>query len=154
MSAVASLIEREIALITEFIDVLGKEQEALKLANVSELPALTSAKKELVDSLNALETERLATLGMANGEPGSKLMANWLSNHPLDIDAATMWKKLLGLARQAKALHDMNAALVDMHLRHTGELLSALTQQTTRPPLYGASGQTLSSSGSRIVDSA
>ena len=40
-------------------------------------------------------------------------------------------------------------ALLDMHARQTTELLAALTRQAENPALYGASGQTMPTSGSR-----
>ena len=151
MSALSALIEREIALISRFVSVLHEEQDTLKHARISELPSLTAEKARLVDQLNALEAERLTTLGLER-QPGA--MEGWLKTHSTERQAAELWRQLLELARQAKTTHELNARLLAMHARQTNELLAALTQQSEKPALYGASGQTLPGSGSRIIDSA
>lgn len=151
MSELSALIEREIELISRFVSVLHEEQDTLKHARIAELPALTDEKSRLVEQLNALEAERLATLGLGR-QPG--VMEDWLKTHGAERPAADLWKKLLELARQAKTTHELNARLLAMHARQTNELLAALTQQSEKPALYGASGQTLPGSGSRIIDSA
>lgn len=81
-------------------------------------------------------------------------MEAWLKNNPGERLVAERWQKLLELARQAKNTHLINARLLDMHARQTTELLAALTRQVENPALYGASGQTMPTSGSRIIDSA
>lgn len=151
MSALSVLIEREIALISRFVSLLHEEQDTLKHARIAELPALTAEKSRLVEQLNAQEAERLAMLGV-DRQPGA--MESWLRMHKAERQAAGLWSKLLELARQAKNTHELNARLIDMHARQTNELLTALTQQAEKPALYGASGQTLAPSGSRIIDSA
>lgn len=154
MSPIAQLIEREIALISRFVSLLQQEQDTLKHARIAELPALTTEKSALVDQLNALESERLLAIGVRQGERAPLAMETWLKDNPGERLAAESWQKLLELARQAKSTHQINARLLDMHARQTTELLAALTRQVEKPALYGASGQTMPASGSRIIDSA
>ena len=151
MSSLNALIEQDIALISRFISVLQEEQVTLKHARIADLPALTADKSRLVDQLNTLEDERLAMLGL-DRQPGA--MEAWLKDNPGERLAAESWQKLLELARKAKSTHQINARLLDMHARQTSELLAALTRQVEKPALYGASGQTMPASGSRIIDSA
>ena len=154
MSTIAQSIERDIALISRFVSLLQQEQDTLKHARIAELPALTAEKSVLVDQLNALESERLLAIGVRQNERAPLAMETWLKDNPGERLAAESWQKLLELARKAKSTHQINARLLDMHARQTSELLAALTRQVEKPALYGASGQTMPASGSRIIDSA
>jgi flagella synthesis protein FlgN len=154
MSGIATIAEREIALISRFIALLKDEQEALKLADASALPEISAAKIDLVEQLNLLEAERRSALGITGDEKTQAAMAVWLTNNPKDKTAAVNWKKLLNLAQEAKQLHELNAQLVGMHLQQTSEALVILTRQAEQHTLYGSNGQAGQFSGSHIVDSA
>ena len=154
MSVVAGILEREIELISRFIGALNEEQACLAAANPAALPAISTAKSSLVEQLNALEGERMTAIGMAESPSDRATMESWLSRNQNDADATVAWEKLLILAREAKTLHELNGRLVDMHLRNTAEILCILTQEAKQPSLYGASGQTMPATGSRIVDTA
>lgn len=154
MPSVAAIIEREIELISRFVAALKEEQEILKQGKVAALPDLTTRKTLLVEQLNSLESERLGALNLPGAEQGRSSMEKWLAQHGNDQAAAVNWKKLLNFAGEAKSLHELNAQLVDMHLRQTSEILAILTQQPEKPSLYGSTGQTMPATGSRIVDSA
>jgi len=153
-SAVAAIIEREIELVSRFVAVLNEEQDALKRGDVAALPELISRKTPLVEQLNAIEGERLGALNLPAVTTERGVMEDWLARNSSDTVAASNWIKLLNFAREAKALHELNSQLVDMHLRQTSEVLSILTFQPDKSVLYGSSGQTMSTTGSRIVDSA
>lgn len=154
MSDLSAVIEQEIELTARFVDLLTEEQEILKEGNIAALPELTSRKPPYIERLNALTGQRIMLLGLEAGAEKPGAMEQWLSRHPEDLTAAVNWEKLLKLAREAKALHELNAQLVEMHLRQTSEILDILTQQSASPSLYGASGQSMPTTGSRIVDSA
>ncbi len=154
MSVVAGILEREIELISRFIAALNDEQACLTAANPAALPEISAAKAGLVEQLNTLEGERMTAIGMA-GTPSDRLtMEGWLSRNKNDANATVAWEKLLILASEAKTLHELNGRLVDLHLRNTTEILGILTQEAKQPGLYGASGQAMPATGSRIVDSA
>lgn len=154
MSDIAGILAREIELVSRFISLLNDEQDSLKKADADTLQAITAEKSPLIAQMNSAEGERMAAIGAA-GQPGTKAsMQRWLEVNATDAAAATNWQQLLELAREAKALHDLNIQLVDMHLKNATEALAILTQPPESSSLYGASGQTMSSSGSRIVDSA
>lgn len=154
MSVVATIIEREIELTSRFIQALNDEQACLKAADPTGLPEIISAKASLVEQLNTLESERMAAIGQAGSDSDRVTMESWLSRNPDKTNATVAWEKLLILAREAKALHELNGRLVELHLRNTDEILAILTQDVREPGLYGASGQTMPTTGSRIVDSA
>lgn len=154
MSDFAAITEREITLISRFVELLKDEQEALKRANAAALPEIGSEKIELVERLNSLEAERRSALGIAGDEKTREAMTEWLAKHPKELTAAVNWNNLLDLAREAKQLQELNARLVDMHLQQTSEVLAVLTRQPQQQTLYGSNGQAAQISGSRIVDSA
>lgn len=154
MSEIAGILAREIELVSRFISLLSREQESLKAADADALQAITSEKHPLIAAMNSTEAERLTALGAVGRPDASTGMQRWLDAHPADGSAANNWQQLLTLAREAKALHELNIQLVNMHLKNANEALAILTQPPESSSLYGSSGQTMSSSGSRIVDSA
>lgn len=154
MSDVAGILAREIELVSRFIALLNNEQDSLKKGDADALQAITAEKSPLIAQMNGAESERMAAIGAA-GRPGTGAsMQRWLDENTADTAAATNWQQLLDLAREAKALHDLNIQLVEMHLKNATEALAILTQPPESSTLYGSSGQTMGSSGSRIVDSA
>jgi flagella synthesis protein FlgN len=154
MSILAGIIDREIDLVSRFISVLNEEQDCLKQATPALLHDIGSSKMALVEQMNALEAERMAAIGDP-GKPSNRAsMESWLTNNPADTVATLNWNKLLVLASEAKALHELNGSLVAMHLKNTAEVLAILTQEANRSALYGASGQAIQGTGCRIVDSA
>lgn len=150
MSEIAGILAREIELVSRFISLLNNEQDSLKRGDADALQAITAEKSPLIAQMNSAESERMAAIG----EAGRTGMQRWLDENTADASAATNWQQLLCLAREAKSLHELNIQLVDMHLKNATEALAILTQPPESSSLYGASGQTMSSSGSRIVDSA
>jgi flagellar biosynthesis protein FlgN len=154
MFDIAAITKQEASLVGTFIKLLKKEQDALKLGEVSALATLGEQKETLVRQLNLLEVARGETLGSAGHEHIPSAMKNWLHEHPEALEAAANWKQLLTLAREAKHLHELNGRLVAMHLQQTDELLGALTNQSRKNSLYGSDGQAAPITGSRLVDSA
>ncbi|MCB4360858.1 flagella synthesis protein FlgN [Quatrionicoccus australiensis] len=154
MADLASITKQEIDLVSGFVALLKKECEALKQANVSPLADLAMEKAQLIEQLNNLERMRATLLGVPDGQDIGAAMARWLESTPGQPGIAANWKKLMDLAREAKALNNLNSSLVSMHLNQTSELLSALTLQPQKQSLYGSNGQASQLTGSRIVDSA
>lgn len=154
MSELAALLEQETTLLASFITLLKREQEILKLADVKMLPEINEQKSKLVAQLNDLEIARGNALDLAGAQNTPAATTERMGVRAVDQAAASRWKDVLELARQAKQLHELNGRLIQMHLQHTNELLAALTQQSESHTLYGSSGQAYLSTGSRIVDSA
>jgi flagellar biosynthesis protein FlgN len=154
MVDLASITKQEIDLVSRFVALLKKECEALKQAEVSPLAELAMAKNELIEQLNDFEKMRGVLLGIADGQNVGSAMARWLETNPGQQGVTANWKKLMDLAREAKALNNLNSSLLSMHLNQASELLSALTQQAKKQSLYGSNGQASQLTGSRIVDSA
>lgn len=154
MSAVAAILEREIELVSHFVGILNDEQECLAQGNADALPEMSAAKSALVEQLNTLEGQRMTAINRPGHPSDLPSMEQWLKSNTSDIAAASAWQRLRELAREAKALHELNGQLVATHLKNTAEALAILTQKASQSALYGASGQTTTATGSRIVDSA
>lgn len=154
MSELAGILTREIELVSRFISLLNDEQDCLKKGDADTLQSITAEKGPLIAQMNGAESERMAAIGEGGRPSTGEGMQRWLDENAADATAAASWQQLLGLAREAKALHDLNIQLVEMHLKNTTEALAILTQPVESSTLYGSSGQTMGSSGSRIVDSA
>lgn len=154
MSAVAAILEREIELVSRFVSILNDEQECLAQGNADALPEISATKSALVEQLNALEGQRMEAIELPGKASDLPSMEKWLKDNANDIEAASAWQKLRELAREAKTLHELNGQLVATHLKNAAEALAILTQKASQSALYGASGQTTTSTGSRIVDSA
>lgn len=150
MTETAQILAREEIALSRFIALLTEEQDALKAALPERLPSLAEHKTHLVDELNHLESARAALIGGS-----TKLaMTQWLKAHADDRESSSLWERLASLSQQARQLSDLNAKLLDLHLRRTSEALQILTHHTRNSLIYGADGQATALTGSRIIDSA
>jgi flagellar biosynthesis/type III secretory pathway chaperone len=154
MPGIAELLDREISLVSAFVDLLNQEQDALKAAVPDALPEIQEKKMSLVEALNQASGARIAAIA-GQGMPEQAAMAEWLAKQNSASTAlAASWQKLLELAREAKTLHQLNGQLVQMHLKRTEDALAILTQRQQENLFYGSNGQAATYTGSRIVDSA
>jgi flagella synthesis protein FlgN len=154
MTELTSVLTRETELVSRFILVLNQEQTALKSAKPDALATINAEKLQLVDQLNLIGNERAKLANLAGTASDLEKMKVWLQQHPQEKKSASLWVKLLKLAKEAKALHDLNGKLLNIHLQQTTEAIAVLTQQHQEHSLYGSDGQSAMSTGSRIVDSA
>ena len=154
MTPLANLLKRETEAVSRFILILNSEQEALKSGTPDLLAEINSKKLLLVDQLNQLGAERAQLADLAGTATDRTKMAAWLQQHPQEKQSASLWVKLLKLAQEAKALHELNGQLISLHLQRTTDAISVLTQQHKEHSLYGSKGQSSATTGSRIVDSA
>jgi len=154
MTPLAEILKRETDLVSRFISILGKEQEALQSGQADALDEINRGKLQLVEQLNQVGLERaeIAILPVPGGERAG--MQAWLAQHPLEKQSALLWDALLNLAREAKEMHDLNGKLISIHLKQTGDALAVLMQRQQEHALYGSNGQSSQTTGSRIVDSA
>lgn len=154
MPEIAAITQREVELVSRFIDLLTEEQAVLTRGDAPALADIDSTKITVVAQLNALEDERRSAIGMPDIQNPRQAMTEWLAAHPDEIEAAAKWAQVVELSSRAKQLHDLNVSLLTMRLHKTTEALAILTGQSRQPSLYGSNGQASQASGSRIVDSA
>lgn len=154
MTRLAEILTRETELVSRFILLLKKEQDALKSGKPDVLAEINQEKLALVDQLNQIGIERSQIADLSGTASDREKMKAWLGQHPQEKKSAVQWITLLNLAQEAKALHQMNGKLISLHLQQTADAITVLTQQRQSHALYGSDGQATPATGSRIVDSA
>lgn len=152
MTIASKLLKREAELVIRFRDTLLREQEVLRSGQSDGLTEINAEKLSLVDNLNLAGAERARAL--SSSEEASIDMQEWFSAHPLETEAAELWKNLLVTAREARDINELNGNLINVLHQKTSEALSILTLGKADQSLYGNNGQPSLSTGSRIIDSA
>ncbi|UCV19740.1 flagella synthesis protein FlgN [Ferribacterium limneticum] len=152
MTIVAKLLKREAELVVRFRNTLLREQEILRTGKSDDLAEINTEKLSLVDSLNLAGAERARAL--SSSDEATIDMQAWFSAHPSEIEALELWKGLLGTAREARAINELNGSLINVLHQKTSDALSILTQGKADQSLYSSNGQASPSTGSRIIDSA
>lgn len=152
MTPVAALLKRESELVSRFRDTLLREQDILRSGNPDGLAEVNTEKLSLVECLNQAGAERARALS-SNGEPSIDMKA-WLSAHPSEKESAALWEGMLKIAREARAINELNGNLINVLHQKTSEALTILTHTHADPSLYSSSGQAALNTGSRIIDSA
>lgn len=152
--SIEHLLEQESAQLGRFIELLEREQVALKQADPAPLTIIEQEKTAVVDTLNALSVERLASIARKTGANDKETMLAWLETQAPNSPARQHWQRLTDQARTAQRLNTLNAQLVNQHLARTSQALNVLDRSRSSAPLYGSDGQATHYTGSRIVDSA
>ncbi len=153
MSKLLEALEREVLLVSKFIELLNTEKAELSAGKTEGLDSINAEKLVLVESLNKVGKER-AQLIDASDPVSQTEMINWFLKNPKEQAAQKMWGSLLEKAVEARRLHELNSELLGMMLQKTSDALAILTRRQQDQTLYSASGQSSTATGSRIVDSA
>lgn len=152
MSLVAKLLKREAELVVRFRDTLLREQRVLQSGTSEGLAEVNAEKLSLVENLNIVGAERARAL--SSSDDNTIDMQAWFSAHPSEREAAEVWKGLLGIAREARDINELNGNLIQVLHQKTSDALSILTLGQADQSLYSSNGQASLSTGSRIIDSA
>ncbi|KIO49217.1 flagella synthesis protein FlgN [Nitrosospira sp. NpAV] len=131
-----------------FIDLLEREQRALRQADVSSLLTLAREKAQQAQQLIRLADTRnrwLETLGCTRDRNGMEEGLQRCGS----ADATDTWRELLQLAETASQLNKINGILIGQRLRYNQQALSVLQAATRSAGLYGADGQPTLFSGGR-----
>lgn len=142
----APSIHAECEATRNFIEILRREQLALKQAEVSILLPLAQEKAQQAQHLAQLSEARrrwLFTHGHATDRSG---VESGLRNFP---DAAKAWQELVQLAETASQLNRINGNLVGQRLRYNQQAIAALQEATHFTGVYGCNGHTQPFSGGR-----
>lgn len=145
------ILAAEIAVVQRFITLLGEEKAALSSGTLEGLERIVAEKTRLSGELDGVGKARetyFAEIGIGND---GNAIADWLDKAP-DVRITQGWQKLQALAREAKALNELNGQCIALLARNNKQILDTLTGKTGRNNLYGPDGQPSSGSGFRIVD--
>lgn len=133
----------------EFVNLLVNEQAVLRDGASDLLDILSRNKAEMAQRLRELAKARERFLVSQGLSPDAAGMQSWITSHPKDIRAAAAWSGMQSLARQARALNQVNGALIEIQLRNHQQKLAALGKASGTHMLYGPQGQTLSPAHTR-----
>lgn len=139
------VLQQELSTLDRFIELLQQEQAALVAADVDTLQSLAADKQQLSDQLNALAQNRANQLQSAGFPPDSEGVKAWLQNQADSVRHS--WELLLENARTAQRLNQTNGKLIQTHLQHNQQALSALVSAANRADVYGADGQPMGGPG-------
>ena len=132
-------LERESALVEQFISVLQIESETLIQAKeVNELEAVTREKSRYAGLLAQMDQDRQAQLGKLGFEPNKAGLDAAALAYPSLRQAS---QSLLDLARQASDLNTSNGAIIDIYLQHNQQAIDTLRRLVGVDHLYDASGR-------------
>jgi len=149
---IAALRAEEVAL-QEFKTLLASEQNAIIAGDIESLNAISQSKLELVERLNRLSAERMQGIAALGLSADRTSMEGWAEK--AGSEALTAWHEMLDAAQAAHQANKINGTLIQTHLQHNQQTLSALLAAANQASLYGPNGQAtnppVGSSGARGI---
>lgn len=142
-------LNEELAAGNVLLQLLKQEQEHLIQANLEGLTAAVEEKTRTVARMTELALTRHRSLGAAGFSADESGMLAWVKTAP--PEAGKAWNDLLNLARDAKELNRTNGLLIGQHMSRNQNALSVLQGNQGGGTMYGPTGQTTSSGGSRTL---
>jgi len=131
------------------LQLLRQEQEYLIQANLEGLTAVIGEKTKTVARMTELALARHRSLGAAGHSADESGMQAWLKSASAETGKA--WTELLDLAREAKEFNRTNGLLIGQHMSRNQNALNVLQGNRGGGTMYGPTGQTTSSGGSRTL---
>lgn len=144
LEAFLAVLKRELLAFRQFHALLQAEQDALISGNTDSLIALAQQKNEKAIELAQLAEQRNRLLTDRAGSTKQIGMEAWLDGFdPGDKQGAgKLWRELIELARNAKALNQHNGQLIHTRLARNQQALAVLmSANATTSNLYGKDGQ-------------
>jgi flagellar biosynthesis/type III secretory pathway chaperone len=135
-------IRAEIAGFEALNKLLDAEADALRRADAEALSALSNAKLEQVNALQALARRRASDLKRAGLRESAAGVQAWLAAAPDPGAARAEWGRLTALALAARRQNDVNGRLAARQRWHFDAALGALVQAAGVSSVYGADGRT------------
>lgn len=134
------LISAEQSQVESLLDIVRREQLALKGHNAEQILTISSEKQEAISRLQACMKARDAWLAghdLATGTQG----ASSLMDHNADTAVSQLWQKLGKLAKSLHEQNEINGGIVTLNQRHNKQALDILCGRSGRSHTYGAKGQ-------------
>jgi flagellar biosynthesis/type III secretory pathway chaperone len=146
----ADTLQAELAGYRALLDVLHREQDALRRADADALPALAAAKQREVQALANLATARgdvLAAAGLAATRVAAEAVLVEGGADPAAVTAS--WAELEALVAEARRVNAQNGVLIDVQQSYFSRALAALSGAVGQDAVYGADGRHRFALGSR-----
>ena len=154
MTDLSRLIIEELALLREFVALLGREQQALIPGDIERLLPLAEEKSRQAAALGRLADARNQLLQKAGLAPDKSGMETWLASQEPTAPSRADWATLLTLAAEAKLQNEINGKLIDNRMRHNRHALAVLHAAADQAMLYGPDGQAHATGSGRSLGAA
>ncbi|MGE5465789.1 MAG: flagella synthesis protein FlgN [Ignavibacteria bacterium] len=148
--SLADLLADETREVGDFIQLLREEQALLASSgNADALLPVVGRKAEAAGRLRAISDRREQYLAARRYPAGRQGMEACLAAAPDGKALQGEWRKLLALAKEARALNETNGKLIVVHYQHNQKALAALMAAADSAMVYGPDGQQTGSGGGR-----
>lgn len=150
---IAKLLTKEVELMNSFVSVLQKEEQILSDNQAEKLEQIIGEKNLVLNDILVIEKQKnqlLTQLGFAIDAEG---MNAFLAKTSGERSIHESWKQLLELSAQAKECNRVNGLLINRQMVKNQTALNILQQTDQNAAVYGADGQskTTSSSGRGFI---
>lgn len=143
-SALTAGIQREIAALNVFINLLRAEQGALVRGENDRVAEFAAPKSDHLFELTRLGDVRNGLLVKGGFTADRAGMEKLLSQNSGNAALRSAWQQLLSLTQTAQQANTTNGMLISARLTHTQRALSAIFSAARLPGAYGADGNTVS----------
>lgn len=136
-------LETEKNVLTAFVDMLKKEEQALVHGKINDIDRLTSDKSRLIEELIQLDDKRNDFLKQQGLSLEKQSVNAWMTEQSaVQPTLKILWNELLSLAKTVQQLTHTNSLIIVNHLQHNQRAFTALHCAAGNVSLYGPQGQT------------
>lgn len=141
IAALSAIIEREVATVTPFVEMLRAEQAALMRGEHERVAEYAEPKARYLIELTRLGGERSRLLAAGGYSTDRASMERCLRDHAAQtVTMGNTWRQLLTLTQAAHAANTTNGMIISTRLQHTQRALNAIFSSARIPGAYGAYG--------------
>ena len=140
LTPLLTCLQKEIALVEAFLDILRHEATVLEAgAEEAALADTTARKNELADALMQAARQRNELLMAMGCDADSAGLTDAASRHP---EIVPLRDTLLHLTDTARTQNETNGLVIERFLQHNQRALEALRRVASSGEIYDASGRT------------
>jgi flagella synthesis protein FlgN len=138
--ALASLIDQEVAALTELAGLLDREHGLLVANDVNTLESVMDERQETVGRLLRAEDERRSLCRMHGRDADAAGIENLMAWCDPQGSLKSKWADCANGAARCRELNDRNGILVNARMKRVETLLGALTGGNQDAQTYGPKG--------------
>ena len=141
IAALSVTIDREVATVTPFVEMLRAEQTALVRGENERVAEYADPKAKYLIELTRLGGERNRLLAAGGYSTDRAGMERCLRDHAAQaVNVGNAWRQLLTLTQAAHAANTTNGMIIATRLQHTQRALNAIFSSARMPSAYGTYG--------------
>lgn len=133
--------EEDARLMSEFLQLLEREQKSLITNNVAEIELIVSDKTALLQHMNEVAKKRYALLAERHFEANENGMVAWVIDCA-DAKLKKRWDAFQLQLSKAKEINRINGMLINKHFNRNRQILQGLQNAVKSNETYGRNGQT------------